>query len=827
MEEPSFRVDADFFVSRAGANKAVAREVADALRAAGYAVRYQDEDIPVGTNFVEAMHELLKHCRHLIVLLSPAYAASPYCQQEWTNFLASSTREGFARRFIVLRVEDCVPDGMFSAIVYANLAGVADAEERKRIILAAAEGRAQDTPRTPPIFSGVPERTTNFAGRAKLLEELRVTLLKEDGKPAAIAQTQAIKGLGGVGKTFLAAEYAHVHKSFYAGVWWAPADRRETLISSLAVLGSRLDRKLSDVSDHEAVAQQVLGLISRSVLPWLLIYDNVENPNSIHGLLPASGAHVLLTTRWSDWGGQARELSVDVFSRDVAAEFLQFRANRSDSQGAIRLAGALGYLPLALDHAGAYCRRTGIAFETYCTMLTDLIAKAPKGSTYPESIFATFDLAIRKAVESTPEAERLMGLLAYLAPDRVPVDLMGRNIMSEIERGEAIASVVEVSLVTLDRLDDGRLALNIHRLIQQVMRSSLTAKGTAVEVASRAIDLIFKALPQPEYPDRETQSTIIRRLQIFAELLPHALAAIEATRQTVGASGKEQILLWPFAAFLSEQGEYESAQRLFRWKLAYEEANIPHSFQSTSHSEKIDLTTTFFNLAQSLKDSGLLSEAETMSRRGYALLMDYCDDSTYDDMGRPRLIAEQCATHAEILQALGQFKEAKECVEIGLIRLDRAMEDEPGVYCQGQMVGSSFRRFAEIMRAQGRLSEAEQLLRRAVSLGNLYSQEKAVLTALAVTLAQQGRLSEAEELARRVLKERGDWHPEVAMSLDVLAMILIMGQRFEEALPLLQRALGILDASLGRNHHDTKLILDHLGSVQDKLRKVQSSSAEK
>ena len=739
VEEPSFRGDADFFVSRAGANKAVAREVADALRAAGYTVRDHDEDIPVGTNFVEAMHELLKHCRHLVVLLSPAYAASPYCQQEWTNFLASSTREGFARRFIVLRVEDCVPDGMFSAIVYADLAGVADSEERKRIILAAAEGRAEDTPRTPPIFSGVPERTANFAGREKLLEELRATLLKEGGKPAAIIQAQAIKGLGGVGKTFLAAEYAHVHKSVYAGVWWAPADRRETLISSLALLGTRLDRKLSNVSDHEAVAQQALGLISRSVMPWLLVYDNVERPDSIHGLLPASGAHVLLTTRWSDWGGEARELSVDVFPRDVAAQFLQSRANRSDPEGAIRLANALGYLPLALDHAGAYCRRTGVAFDTYCTMLTDLLARAPKGSAYPESIFATFDLAIRKAVELAPEAEKLIGLLAYLAPERVPVDLIGRDIISEIERGEAIASAVEVSLVTLDHFDDGRLALNIHRLVQLVMRRSLATKGTAVEAASHAIDLIVKALPKREYRDRETQSTIRRRLQIFAGLLPHALAAIETTRQTDGALGKEQVLLWPFANFLSGQGEYEGAQRLFRWKLAYDEANIKHSLdEKTSHSDKIDLASTLFSLAQSLKNSGLVTEAEKMSGRGYALLMEYCDDSVYEDMGRPRLIAEQCATRAEILQALGSFREAEHCMEVGLTRLHRAMEDEPGVYCQGQMAGNFFWRYAEIMRAQGHLSEAEQLLREVISLGNLYSQERDVLTTLARNFCRSG-----------------------------------------------------------------------------------------
>jgi len=172
MDQDPSAWEVDFFVSRAGANRAVAHEIADVLRSAGYSIVHQDEDIPVGSNFIDKMDEFLRRCRHLIVLYSPAYESSPFCKQEWTHFLASSARAGFARRFVVLRVENCEPKGLFSAFVYADLSGVTSPNERRSIILAAAEGRPQDTPRTPPVFIGVPARNAYFAGREHLLQQL-------------------------------------------------------------------------------------------------------------------------------------------------------------------------------------------------------------------------------------------------------------------------------------------------------------------------------------------------------------------------------------------------------------------------------------------------------------------------------------------------------------------------------------------------------------------------------------------------------------------------------------------------------------------------------
>src|SRR5262245_12531777 len=120
--EPERQVD--YFISRRGASAIVAQEVADVLRAADYSVLVQDHDIPTGANFVLAMHDALKRCRHFVALLSKDYDSAPFTLDEWTNFYAIAAQSGGDRRFILLRIEDCNPQGLFSAVVFGDLVGI-------------------------------------------------------------------------------------------------------------------------------------------------------------------------------------------------------------------------------------------------------------------------------------------------------------------------------------------------------------------------------------------------------------------------------------------------------------------------------------------------------------------------------------------------------------------------------------------------------------------------------------------------------------------------------------------------------------------------------
>jgi TIR domain-containing protein/NB-ARC domain-containing protein len=447
----------DFFLSRRGSVAAVAQEVADVLTERGYKVRLQDYDFQLGTSFIEEMHEAVKNSRDLIILFSRDYEQSPFTRKEFTSFEAERAQSQEERHIIVLRCEDVPLRGLLADNVYQDLVGVKDPEQRKRRIIAAAERQSQAAPPPPRPFIGVPPRIASFTGRADELDRLDAILMQD--RPAAVTQASvgraAVQGMGGVGKTSLAIEYAHRFRGLYAGVCWCPAETRTGLLSALASLAVTLGAATAEEADVEKAAKAALRRLAEQRATWLLVYDNVPEPKDIAELLPSAGAHVLITSRFSDWSELADEVALDVLPLEEAITFLQSRTERSDAAGANVLADALGNLPLALDHAAAYCKRTQMRFGDYAKKVSTLIGTAPRGVGYPRSVAATFDLAIAEAVAQCQAAEALMAYLALCAPERIPMTLVEGAVEDEAERLQALAALAEVSLVKHDPFQDG------------------------------------------------------------------------------------------------------------------------------------------------------------------------------------------------------------------------------------------------------------------------------------------------------------------------------------------------------------------------------------
>jgi hypothetical protein len=183
------------------------------------------------------------------------------------------------------------------------------------------------------------------------LAKLDAALWAEDaaggGAPAhiaAITQTAAVHGLGGIGKSVLARQYAYENRERYAGVWSFAAETRPGITEGLIELGVRFIPNLDKVEDKQAAARHTLEFIADAgfAKPWLLIYDNIETPKTLDGLTPRSGAHILITTRWHNWQGRASPLELGKFSEAEAVAFLLKYTQRTDRDGAARLAEALG-----------------------------------------------------------------------------------------------------------------------------------------------------------------------------------------------------------------------------------------------------------------------------------------------------------------------------------------------------------------------------------------------------------------------------------------------------------------------------------------------------
>ncbi|MEO6842519.1 MAG: TIR domain-containing protein [Bradyrhizobium sp.] len=472
----------DFFVSRRGSVGKIAQEVADVLLEKGYRVIVQDYDFQLSDSVIERMHEGLKNSRDLIVLSTSDYEQSAYTRKEFTSFEAQRLRQPDERHTIILRCEDISLEGLLADVIYQDLVGIDDADERRRRIIAAAERQPQAAPPPSRPFIGVPPRIPSFTGREDHLSRLDEILIHD--RPAVVTQAVqrvAVQGMGGVGKTSLAVEYAHRYRGLYAGVCWCPTDTREGLFAALRSLGTALGYDTSDAADPEATAKALLHRLAEQRANWLLVYDNVASPNEIVEFLPSAGARVLITSRFLDWTGLADEIGLDTLSPEEAMSFVQSRAGRQDTEGARILAEALGYLPLALDHAAAYCKRAHVSFEEYAKKAANLMANAPRDVLYPRSVAATFDLALSDAEARCPAVEEVMAFLGYCAPTRVPIYFL----QALTNREEAIIVLAELSLIRHDPYEDGIPAVTTHRLVQAVARHRTEAKGKVKETLER------------------------------------------------------------------------------------------------------------------------------------------------------------------------------------------------------------------------------------------------------------------------------------------------------------------------------------------------------
>src|SRR5437588_9520641 len=171
----------------------------------------------------------------------------------------------------------------------------------------------------------VPYRQNRFfTGREHDLQRLHEQLTTVQ----QVAVTQAISGLGGVGKTQLAVEYAYRFRSTYRVILWTQADTQERFLSDLANLATILDLPEQHEQEQDKMVQAVKRWLSRHS-EWLLILDNVEDLQLVEAWTPVDhyGA-VLLTTRRHVTEPLAQTMELDVFADDDGTLFLLKRAKR-------------------------------------------------------------------------------------------------------------------------------------------------------------------------------------------------------------------------------------------------------------------------------------------------------------------------------------------------------------------------------------------------------------------------------------------------------------------------------------------------------------------
>lgn len=379
----------------------------------------------------------------------------------------------------------------------------------------------------------MPAKNVRFVGRQAELGQLETGFTSN-----GLVTVQTVRGMGGVGKTQLAAEFTHTHAADYELVWWVPATKAVLIAQSARRMLAALGIEAQYPNDEEAMRAMQATLAGAT--SWLLIFDNAEELNTIQKWLPTMpqqpGArqHVLVTTRRGGYASVGSVFEVDVWTLEEAASFLVSRLPGVPGECLSRLAVALGRLPLALEQAAAYVTATAIDCADYVTLFEErrsemLSRGAVSGH---EAVVATlWDLSLAAIEQRDLAAMGLIEMCAYLSNTAIPLDLFAKHggrlpdrlrarLSDPVLLNDAVGTLLDYSMCTRN----GR-EITFHLLTQAAVRARHDLAGeTQNEALPFVLRLLRKAFPVMVLGKSEVWSETER----WSILLPHVLAAVNS-----------------------------------------------------------------------------------------------------------------------------------------------------------------------------------------------------------------------------------------------------------------------------------------------------------
>ncbi|GGV44668.1 cytochrome c [Streptomyces longisporoflavus] len=335
----------------------------------------------------------------------------------------------------------------------------------------------------PRVWGNLPPRNPNFTGRTELLELLGERL--REGTTTVLPE--AIHGMGGVGKTQLAIEYAYRHQGEYDIVWWIPSERPGQIGQALVELAGRLGLETSTEANIAGPAVREALREGRPFSRWLLIFDNADNPEQVRHYFPTGGnGTILVTSRNRRWGLVGGSLEVDVFTREESKQLLRHSGPPLQEEEADRLAEALGDLPLALEQAAAWRAETGMPASEYLRLFenkrTELLETSPPPD-YQLPVAAAWNVSLDHLETRSPSALRLLQLCSYFAPDPISRSIFSglgnSSIFPELDATlndpmRLARAIREVNRYSLARIDHRTNSIEMHRLVQLVLNNRMT-----------------------------------------------------------------------------------------------------------------------------------------------------------------------------------------------------------------------------------------------------------------------------------------------------------------------------------------------------------------
>jgi len=620
------------------------------------------------------------------------------------------------------------------------------------------------------------------------------------GKPAAL--TQAIHGLGGVGKTQLALEYAYRNVAEFDIVWWVRSEEPATLAADYASLAKALDLPEKEAADQLLIIKAVKQWLEQHP-KWLLVFDNAKDRADVHDYIPqGKTGHVLITSRNANWRGIATLLDVKVLKRPESIDLLLKRTGYTDREAAGALADALGDLPLALEQAGAYMEAKGRSLSDYLNMFTtrknELWDRAGPPPDYPDTVATTWNIAFDEVMQLSSAGADLLNLCAFLAPEDIPVELLNSGVQY---LPESLTAVASDHLAFDDAVDPLRRyslveikadTISVHRLVQAVTRDRLDGDEMK-KWAEVAVRIVNKAFP--------FDSDDVGTWPICSRLLLHALAAAEHAEALDVALDSTGTLLNQTGLYLKGRAQFTEAKEMFKRALAIDEA----AYGPDHPDVAIDVN----NLGLVLQALGDMDGAKKMNERALAI-----DEAAYGP-DHPQ-VAIRVNNLGIILKDLGDLEGAKKMNE-------RALAIGEVAYGPNHpQVAIYVNNFGLVLQALGDLDGAKKMYERALAIDEAAYGPDHPTVAISVNnlgFALKGLrdLDGAKKMYERALAigeaAYGPDHPDVAIIVSNLGLVLQALGVLEGAKKMYERALAIDEATYGPDHPQVAIYVNNLGGV--------------
>lgn len=654
----------------------------------------------------------------------------------------------------------------------------------------------------------LPVAPTAFVGREAELAALGAAL-DRDG-------AAALYGLGGVGKSSLAREYAARNRDKYSVILWLDAQTEDGIIDGLLAFGATFVRGLDQIANRRMAAQRVVNsVLSGLDKSPLLIFDNLEEERHLRAWLPRDQAHALITSRNAMPNAGIPATFLQVWSLETAVEYLGRASGRTDisEADARAIAQTLEMLPLALSHAAASLRTMRMLTpERYLKHITAHLKDAPLGVEYPQSVFATFKTAIAQAEHEAAGAAAAVCFASSFAPDAIPDELFRqpvekyaaglpptlaqndvldlRSLLADEVRLDAVLGVLDrISLLVYSETSQ---TYSIHRLVQLAAQDLVSnASRSWRECAVRVIDAAFP--PQAEFA---------AAWPACGRLLPHVRAAIESLASDAVFLPAASVAT-RCSVYLLERGEYDLAERLQKYALSIQ--------QKALGSDNPEVARSSTRLANVYFYQGRYDEAETLYVRALEIRQNAFGPDHYE-------ISNNLNNLAMLRQQQARYDEAKALYMRALAIKEKALGRDH------TDVALSLSNLAGMYVEQARYDEAAPLLERAVLIReeSLSPDEPGLamsLNNLAIVRSDQRRYDESEALLSRALaiaqKTLGSDHPHVAHILNNLANLYHEQARYDESERLHARALAIWENTQVPDHPNVATALYDLGRLYD------------